>query len=304
MRKFLSLAIVALLATPALAAPTVDGTKVGDAYGDAIKVQTVETQFGDNFSEWNAGYGVIDNGTLHLMFTGNLEGNFNKLELFLDTAAGGSNVINSIGNDGAGNMNGMTLDAAFAPEYHLIFRRGGTQFDVDLATLNSGAGGSGALIIDGQGGQPGSTIFGAGNSEGSASGIGGTSLAIAYDGNNVAGIDGCDSPGGTGCEAADQAAAELVDTGLELSIDLSDLGVTGNGPIGVMLLQNNQDHGFLSNQSLGGLPVGFGNLGSPSGADFSSFDGDQFFTVGVPEPTTVVLAGLASLGLLTTRRRS
>jgi hypothetical protein len=291
--------VLGLLASPAVAAPSVDGTKDA-AYGSALSVQTVETDFGNNESEWNAGYATIDSGTLYLMLTGNLQDNFNKLELFLDTAAGGSNVLDTIGNDGSGVMNGMTLDSVFAPEYHFIFRNGASKFDVDLATLNSGAGGAGALIIDGNGGGNGENIFG-GTLEGAASGIGGTSLAVGFDDSNVLGIDGCNTPDGSGCEAADQAAALAVTTGLELSIDLADLGSPA-GPIKVMLLQNNDNHDFLSNQTLGGLPVGTGNLGDPANTkDFSGIAGNQFFVI--PEPTSLAMAGAGLIGLAMAMRR-
>jgi hypothetical protein len=45
---------------------------------------------------------------------------------------------------------------------------------------------------------------------------------------------------------------------------------------------NNGAHDYLSNQTLGGLPVGTGNLGNPtSSIDFTGPAGDQFFTVNV-----------------------
>ncbi|MEM9351721.1 MAG: hypothetical protein AAGA92_01795 [Planctomycetota bacterium] len=296
MKRLLALLIVGLIALPAAAQPTVDGTLDAADYGTALAVQTVNTDFGDNESEWNAAYATIDSGKLFLMFTGNLQANFNKLELFVDSVAGGSNVLDSIGNDGAGALTGMTLDTAIAPEYHFILRRGASKFDVDLATLNSGAFGPGSLIIDGNNPGPGEDVFG-GSDAGSTTGIAGTSLDLAYDGSNVAGI-------GAGTGAADQAAALAVTTGLELSIDLADIG-NPTGPIRVMLLQNNDNHDFLSNQTLGGLPAGTGNLGSPaSGQDFSGIPGDQFFTIfQVPEPTSIGLGLLSVLGLTATRRR-
>jgi hypothetical protein len=70
MRRIICLAIIGLMAAPA-SAITVDGTK--DAgYGAALAVQTTETQFGDNESEMNAGYGVIDSGNLFLLLTGKI----------------------------------------------------------------------------------------------------------------------------------------------------------------------------------------------------------------------------------------
>ncbi len=296
--------ILSICAVPA-SAIVVDGTR--DAGYELVSTQTVTTGFGDNVNEWNAAYADVWDGTLNLMFTGNLEASFNKLEVFVDSVAGGSNVLDTIGNDGSGVMNGMTFDTGFQPDYHFIFRRGnagGDKFDVDMATLNSGAL-AGGLIIDGNSGGNGENIFG-GMLEGSASGIGGTSLSVGYDNSNVAGIAGCDTANDSppDCPAADPVAAQAVTTGLEIGIDLAEIGYT-SGPIRVMLLQNNGGHDFLSNQSLGGLPAGTGNLGSDfyatpvSQVDFNNFDGDQFFLV--PEPAGLVLLGLS--GLLFWRRR-
>ena len=133
----------ACLATSAFAVPIVDGTK--DAlYGAALAAQTVETGFGDNLSELNAAYGRIESGKLYLMLTGNIEDNFNKLEIFIDSKAGGQSVFDSAGNDSAGNMDGLVFDAGFTADYHLIIRRGNDsfndKFDVDFANLGDSGG--------------------------------------------------------------------------------------------------------------------------------------------------------------------
>lgn len=280
-----------LLAAKA-AAITVDGAREV-AYGGALAVQTIDTGFGDNKSEWNAGYGVIQFGKVYLMFTGNLEDNFNKLEVFIDSySSGSSNVLSTIGNDGAGSMNGMTFDTGFTPDYHFIFRRGfdtpNNTFDVDFASLNP----SGVLIVNGNSPGPGKDIFSGdldGNdNDGVNHDVAGLGLEIAYDNSNTAGI------GENVGAAADQTAAAAVTTGLELGINLADLNYAG-GPIRVMLLQNNQGHSYASNQTLGGLPVGYGNLSdSPplSNRNFSDIGGDQYFTV-VPEPISIALIGSA-----------
>ena len=66
--------------------------------------------------------------------------------------------------------------------------------------------------------------------------------------------------GGTG--AANAANALAVTTGLEFSIALVDIGSPGLGDtIKIAAMYNNGDHNFLSNQVLGGLPAGTGNLG-------------------------------------------
>src|SRR5262245_54783489 len=142
MKQVWGILLVGLMAAPATAQITVDGTR--DAvYGGALAVQTVDTGFGDanpnGGSELDAGYGLIDSGNLYLMLTGNLEANFNKLEIFIDSKPGGQNVFDSSGNDGAGAMDGLVFDAGFTADYHLIARRGNDsgndKFDLDFANL-------------------------------------------------------------------------------------------------------------------------------------------------------------------------
>lgn len=133
-------------------------------------------------------------------------------------------------------------------------------------------------------------------------GVNANSIGIGYDNSNAAGV-----LGGTG--AANQAAALAVLTGLELSIDLADLGATGD--IRVMVGQNNQGHNYWSNQFLGGLPAPQGNLGGDEAGGFTGegavdmthFAGDQFFTVVVPEPSSAALFAFGSLVVLAGMRR-
>jgi MYXO-CTERM domain-containing protein len=307
MKRVFGILIVAAIATPA-SAQVVDGTK--DAgYGAALAVQTVDTQFGDanpnGGSELDAGYALISGGRLNLMLTGNIEANFNKLEIFIDSKAGGQSVFDSSGNDGAGAMDGLVFDAGFTADYHIIVRRGNDQgndkLDIDFANLVAQSA-SGYLDVIG-----GST--GAGST---GTGVNASPIDVAYDNSNTAGVGG-----GTG--AANQAAAAAVTTGLELSIALSDLGYAG-GQICIMAGQNNQGHNFWSNQFLGGLPQGLmngggagtgtGNLGGDGNGNFNgsgavnmtNFAGDQFFCV-VPEPTSGLLAGLAGLVMAAVARR-
>lgn len=298
MKTFVSLAPAAILlaaAGGALAQPIVDGTIAGDGYGAARAVQTVETGFGDNLSEWDAAYGVISGGRLYMSLTGNLESNFNKLEIFIDSRSGGQNTLTgSPGNDGAGAMAGLTFDSGFDADYHLIVRRGfapGGTFDLDFADLQAGS-------VSGY-----FNLF-SGSAEGAAmtgAGVNASPMAVAYNNSNVAGI------GGNTGAAADQAAALAVMTGFEISIDLADLGYTG-GDIRVLAFQNNQDHNYASNQFLGGLPVGSGNLGGDGTGTFTGafnvnlndFAGEQFFTI--PAPGAAALLGFAGLAALRRRR--
>ena len=293
----LCLAIISALALFAPVAPAainVDGTRDGN-YGGALAVQTVETQFGDNLSEWNAAYGRVEGGRLYVMLTGNLEANFNKLEVFIDSKAGGQSIFSGAGNDNANNMNGLVFDNGFTADFHLILRRGGgNTFDLDFANLGSSTFSSYANLFGGA--LTGNGLTG--------TGVNGNSIGVGYDDSNVAGILG-------GTAAANQAAALAVTTGLEFSIDLADLGWLA-GDIRVMVGQNNQGHNYWANQFLGGLPAPQGNLGGDENGGFTGegaidmthFAGDQFFVVQVPEPSSLALMAVGSLMLFVRARRS
>jgi hypothetical protein len=269
---------------------TVDGTTSGDAYGAARAVQAVQTQFGDNLSELNAAYGVFDTGQLFLALTGNLENNFNNIEILIDSQPGGFNVFPATpGNNGSANMAGLTFDAAFAPDYHIMVRRGtsiGSTFDLDIGVLGTATFSSHLDVFGGSATGVGTTGTGPGNA---------SPIALAYDDSNVAGVTG-----GTG--AANAAAALAVQTGLELGIALSDLGSPA-GAIKVLAFINNSNHDFASNQFLGALAPPQGNLGGDGGGNFTGivnfdlngFAGDQYFLVPEPELGSLLTLGLAAL---------
>ena len=62
----------------------VDGER-DEEYGGPLAVQGIQTGFGDPGSELDAAYAIVSEGMLYLMITGNLEPNFNKLEIFIDS---------------------------------------------------------------------------------------------------------------------------------------------------------------------------------------------------------------------------
>ena len=324
MKNLLCLLAIALMATPVFAAPIIDGSRDVD-YGSARAVQTVNTDFGDSTGgltgggELDAGYAVVDGGRLYVMLTGNIENNFNKVSVFIDSKPGGENVLSSGPNYDGGvsqNFGGLTFDAGFEADYHVFGRWGGfsgNSFEVDIVDRAGGTcgvscnGDFGTASVGGTGAgtaiQTGSVL---GNGNGTTSYLS-SALEFGFNNTNSAGVIG-------GSGAADPIAAAAVTTGFEFSVALADIGNPGPGDvIKIHAAYGNGDNNYHSNQILGGLPAPQGNLGgdgaggftgSLSGIDFNNFGGNQYFTVAVPEPTTVVLAGLAAVGLFSTRRRS
>lgn len=317
MKHWILLSAISATASFAGAFPIVDGTRDG-AYGGPIAVQSVETQFGDSSGglsgggELNAAYATIDGGRLYLMLTGNIEPNFNKLSLFIDSRPGGENVLSNQlqydFNNVSQNFGGLTFDAGFEADYHLYSRWGGGAFSVDVVDRTNGPAvtGNGAEASVGAGTPVQSGLINPGNN--GANSVGGRTITgfitqpiiFGFNNNNSGGV-----LGGTG--AANAAAAIAATTGLELSIALADLG--NPGVIRIHAVYGNGDNNYHSNQTLAGLPAGTGNLGgngaggftgSLSGVNFNNFAGNQYFTIVVPEPATL---GLMAGAWLTMRRR-
>ena len=134
----MKLALIASFAAPVMiccattmAQIVIDGTRDED-YGNPKAAQVVHTGFGNatdgvnsnaNGSELDAAYVKIDsaNGYLYVFMAGNLESNFNKLDIFIDSVVGeGQNELRSDNADidfnGLNKMGrGPALDAAGAP---------------------------------------------------------------------------------------------------------------------------------------------------------------------------------------------
>ncbi len=96
-------------------------------------------------------------------------------------------------------------------------------------------------------------------------------LVVGLDNSNVGGVS--DVAGNDVSDACN------VTTGVELSIDLTELGWNGSAPIKIAAMLTNGDSAFVSNQVAGGLPTA-DQLGEPRDIDFSMIAGNQFVTVG------------------------
>lgn len=338
MRHILCFGLLAALVAPAQANITVDGTLDGD-YGAPLAVQTTKTGFGDaaggspdaggGGGELDAGYAKVWNGRLYVMLTGNQEPNFNKMDIFIDSKAGGENTLSATpeydfqpsppsGPWISSNLGGLTFDSGFEADYHLFGRWGGGNYEFDI--VDRAGGGSASVGGDSGAAAPATTgVIAPGAGGNNTASFISENVEFAFDNSNSAGVGGYDfTPGAD--NTADQVAAAAVTTGIEFSIDLDDIGSPFIGDtIRISAMYNNGDHNFLSNQILGGLPGGIdmtpnlggdgaGNFtGDLSGVDFNQFAGLQYFELvvdeEVPEPTALVLAGLALTGVVASRRR-
>jgi hypothetical protein len=298
----------ALLASGALASAatvTVDGTRDA-AYGSALTVQSNSTGFGDsnlgnidtaNGSELDAGYAKIADGNLYIFLAGNLESNFNKLDIFIDSTAGGENQLTPLAVDqgnfnrmadntgGVGTPNGLTFDTGFAADRWISITGGNTPTTIftDYANLTTGTG-----VYAGSSSPGNGTVSGGG--------VGAPALQLTWNNSNTAGV--------TGTTAPNDAAS--VATGIEVAIPLSELGTLGSS-IKISAFVNGGGQDFLSNQVLGGLPSGTGSLADPRSVNFANIAGDQFVTVdvaAVPAPTSLAVFGsIVGASLLRRRRR-
>ena len=294
----------------------VDGTADAD-YGAPVAVQLNHTGFGNatdggangncNGSELDAAFakivGGVADGYLHLVLAGNLESNFNKIDIFFDTrgGAGQAELRNNNPDLDFNNLNSMgyCVDANGAPDPALPGMKFDAGFAADaviFATLGGGNAGAtppvastmyvnfGQLLTDGGGvgGYVGNSTFD------SATGVhtlapNGYGIEMALNNSNVGGVSGDSTAPGTG---------DGVTTGLEIKIPLLAIDWDGTSPIKVCAFVNGGDHGYLSNQVLGNLPIGAGNLGGDGNGgylggscskvriDFASIPGDQFFVIG------------------------
>lgn len=283
-------------------AQVVDGQNFTAEYGPSLWAQNIGTGFGNstdpspvfsNGSEIDSLYARIVGGTLYVGVAGNLETNFNKLNLALDFRPGGQNTLQGLPN--LGNMDGLTFDAGFEADVVLSYTNG-----------NSPSTGSGEFehYLDGANIGGGGGFLGGGtrSSIGDINAVlDGASITVDSNHLNTGGVNSLGNPF--------DSDPSLVDTGVEWLIDLAALGWDGVTPIKIAGFVNGGGNDFLSNQVIGGLPDGTGNLGGDgsggyignlAGINFNNFAGDQFVVI-VPAPGSLALLGVA--GLCLRRRR-
>ncbi|MBM4112222.1 MAG: hypothetical protein FJ253_02435 [Phycisphaerae bacterium] len=273
---------------------TVDGSAEAK-YGAALAEQDTVTGFGNsdlgvtgwaNGSELDAGFAFLDIGgdALYLVLAGNLESNFNKLEVFIDTGIPGQNQLR--GDNADVDFNGLNRMG------HLDDMNPGLKFDEDFeasfwfsATCGNPNGAgifalyANAALLAPEGGAPGAYLGTCGDGEVIVSALG---IDVAINNSNTRGVSGGASGSGSGAG---------VTTGVEIKIPLSLMGYS-KGPIKVCAFINGSSHDYMSNQVLGGVG-GLQNLScGPDSCnwvdirtiDLSTIPGNQYFVIGdLPE---------------------
>ncbi|HVM61429.1 MAG TPA: hypothetical protein VMV72_11245 [Verrucomicrobiae bacterium] len=283
-----------------LAGPVIDGSVDTNVYGCVpLAVQAIGSSAGQNSdgqidlangSALDAAYGRIQNGILDLVFTGNLQSDFHRLELFFDTGAPGENTLTNInpsvdpyfgdsalvimGAGGPGGTNGtpgLTFDAGFNASYWMDVSCGGSPFAVyaNYAQLYPGGGDTNGYYLGQTVGAPtNGTLF-----AGTANPYG---IQVALNNINVAGVDS--SP------CYEQNAQASVMTGVELAIPLGALG-NPTGAVKICAFINDPSHNNISDQVLGPIWDGTGAfctnaLGVASSVNFATEPGQHYFVVG------------------------
>jgi len=279
MRHSMMFVAAMAVASAAQAQVTLDGA-ADKSYGAPIVVSNTQTAFGDAVqgtvdvalgSELDAGYAKIEDGFLYLMLAGNLESNFNKLEIFLDAVDGGQNQLrgdnldvdfnglNRMGDDlGTPKVvEGLAFDADFSADIWVSLTCGGSPFAVyfNYATLPTGGAGTGGYQGNGGAGAAGAATFKSG-------------FGFGLDNSNILGVGG-------GCELADGTG---VTTGVEVRIPLSAIPGYTEGDIKVCAFINGGGHDYLSNQVLAAIGGGC-NLEEPRNVNFENIPGSQYFVV-------------------------
>ncbi|MCW5765436.1 MAG: hypothetical protein KIT68_05615 [Phycisphaeraceae bacterium] len=206
------------VATP----PTLDGTK--DAvYGVPIALNNNRTGFGNanngspsnsNGSELNGLYAVVSGGTLYLLATGNFEGNGNKVEIFIDSVAGGQNVIQNVGFP-FDRLQGLTFEPGFDADYWFGPNNFAGTFYLDAATIGSPGSYAGSVAAGG----PGGVFTGGSNPD---------NIAGAMNNSNIAGVDGpCPPPAGN-ADTANGSELDALYSYIDTTNNRLYLIVTGN----------------------------------------------------------------------------
>lgn len=246
----------------------VDGVNLPTDFPAPIATQDTPTSLGDNLSELNQLFGVIDHDILRIGISGNLATDATGLALLIDAVSGGQSTLD-IANlspppGGPNLLTGTQMDAGFVPETMFFANASGGTIYADQYTLN-GAGGASKVYR-------GAGAVNAGNGFLSG-GTNPNGLEYAISNANTSGVTG-----------SSVVNAALATSGFEIAIPLADLGLSSGhtDPIRVLafLMRSN---GVISSQVL--PPIGGAASDLGIAPNFGAIAGDQFATITIaPAP--------------------
>jgi len=245
----------------------VDGVSLPGDFPPALATQNTPTSLGDNLSELNQLFGVIDSTYLRIGISGNLATDATGLALLIDARTGGQSTID-ISNlspppGGPNLLTGAVMDAGFIPETMVFANASGGTIYVDQYTLQTA--GDATKVYRGAG------AVNAGN--GFLSGGTNTNgLEYAINNANTSGVTG-----------SSVANAALATSGFEIAIPLADLGLSPghSDPINILAFLMKSD-GTVSSQVLPPISGNGANLGLAP--NFASISGTQFVQVTIAPP--------------------
>ncbi len=245
-------------------------------YNAPLVIQNVPTSGGDNVDELDIAYAYIRSGVLYLTLAGNLDSNGDRLNIFIDCAAGGQNRLRGdnwdgvlgiagplarLGNSGLGD--GLKFESDFAADYYIgVNRSGGLK--VDFCALPDTPNNISSFV--GQSDLLTGTLTGGTNPYG---------IRANYDGSNASGV--------TAGTLTAYGLGGIVRSGVELAIPMDALGGIGT-PVKICAFIGNPSNSQLYNQFLPGVgyteALNVGSYGDPRAVDLSgtgSNAGMQYF---------------------------
>jgi hypothetical protein len=227
--------------------------------GSLLATQDNATGLGDNVNELNQLYVRVEGQALAVGLTGNLGTDGTAMMLFVDSVAGGQNVLDTDSfSTPPGTLpaiDGMILNAGFSPDVVVHVNAWDGTIYVDHYTLDTGGGGTKRYIGSGTVDDLDGFLSGGDNPNG---------MLLALNNSNAAGVTDTDA-----------SQAGTATSGFEGELPFDDLLIGGETETIKLMATIVRSSGEVGNQFLPGLGGGYDNLGFVP-LDLNDVPGNQF----------------------------